>query len=59
MRELTGAGLGEVYAVLRTQPADLAFEIGTLVHKASGFIAAARAISTDAAVHPERRSPTT
>ena len=59
MRELTGAGLGEVCGVLRTQPADLAFKIGTLLHKASGFIAAARAISTDAAVHPERRSPTT
>ena len=38
MCKLARASLGEVHAVVRAQPAGLAFEIGTLLHKASGFI---------------------
>ena len=38
MRELTGARLGEVHAVVRAQPADLAFEVGTLLQEAAGFV---------------------
>ena len=38
MRELTGAGLGEVHAVGRAQLSDLTFEVRALLHEAASLI---------------------